>query len=614
MIPLETVSISPGSVDGWLEVVAWVTVATILLGLWVLRSYLRYRANDEESRRQLRAIRPQLLAGTSVTVRIRRGFDEGDAVDRIRRGFERSDRLEESDATIRDVGRGLSNAISEARPEWVPVLAWRGILEGTLLAIVGLVAFGPLSVWERAVDPSPPVDASDGATALETAYGVLLSALASFPFSSLISDLVIATGILGVMQLWGSWLIPSIVLIAGGLWLSWLHRTIRDRGVVPDGARVIRSRSRASLRLLMWGFGLWFVGVAIAAPFRLSSSSSLETAGEIVGILAVSLLALYGLAEFITSAASRIAELGRFHPAETSAVVAYLLLRRVYLATALVAAGLIVGYAAHAILSGRILEVLAILGGAPLWVLAVLALSLVSILVIVALQIPDVVEDLRDLSGRISRSSALRLWVFARGIPIVGTVSVFGIVLAMFASLPAAAIAAVATAVALRVIGSLIVRAKYAALRRYSGLNRPVPEVHVAPFTVEDADGDLLWVADVDGKRLIHRHRESLLEDVVDVLRERTESGSWLSTESEHYADRVDMGMVDLERLRTKLRAETRLETRVFVRDSGGEVEDTVAREALLRQYPEFIVDDEITELRRRGILDRRNGRLVLRD
>jgi uncharacterized protein (DUF433 family) len=619
-VPLDTVSVKPTAVDGWLEIVAWVTVVVLLTLLWVSRSYLRYRATDPGERRHIRELRPQLLAGTSVTVRIRQGFDREDVLERLRAGFDREDVLEESDATVRDVAAGLASAAANARPSWVPVLAWRGILEGALLLVAGLVAFAPLAYWRAAVDPSPPVSAGEAAPLAATGVSIGVSALSTFPYSELVYGLVLATGILGVSGLWGSWLLPAAVLVAGGVALTWLHREIATWDSVPDDARIGRRRSRASLRLLSWGVGLWAVGVGLSSSARAVDGlveADLAGFAAPVGFLAAVIAALIGVGLWVRRTVRRINELGETHPAETSAVVAYLVLRRVYLALAVVAAGLLVGYAGYAVITGRVVEVLAVVASAPTWVLGILGLAVLSLFVIAVLQLPGVLEDLRDLASRVTRSTALRLWVFARGVPIVGTVATFALVLAMSASIVAAGGTSILVGAVLRGIGSLIVRMKYAALRRYSGLERPVKEVHIAPFRVEDADGEGIWVADVDGTRLAHRELETLLEDVADSVRERTNTGKWPyygpTTESEHYYHRVEMGFVDLERFRTKLRAATRLRTRVFLKDHGGELDDETARDELADDYPEWLVDDGITELRRRGIVDKRNDKLVLK-
>lgn len=598
-------------VDAWLDMVAWITVATMLATLWILRSYLRYRATDEDARRQLRELRPQLLEGTSVRVRIRQGFDRLEALERLRDGFDRDGELEESDATVRDVVGGLAAAAANARPPWVPVLAWRGIVEGALLVVVGLVAYAPLAYWRAAVDPSAPVSAGGVAGAVSWGVSLASTGIAAFPYSEIVLALVLSGGVVGIRGVWGSWLLPATLLVAGGVALTWLHIRISLWDAVPDDARIGRKRWRASLRMLGWGVLLWAVGVALATAVGAVAGAEL---GDVVGVLAALVVWLVGVALWVRRTVRRIREVGETHPAETSAIVAYLVLRRVYLAVALVGAGLIVGYLAHAVVSGRLFAVVAVVAGAPVWVLATLGLGVLAVVVIAALQLPGVLEDLRDLGSRISRSTALRLWLFARGVPIVGTVGTFALVLALFASVLKAGGAALVVGVVLRVVGSLIVRAKYAALRRYSGYSRPVKEVHVAPFRVEDADGETVWVADVDGERLAHRDRELLLEDVVELVRARTESGKSPTTESELYYGRLEDGYVDLERFRTKVRAETRLETRVFMKDAGGEVDDETARESLTERYPEWLVADQITELRRRGIVDKRNGKLVLRD
>lgn len=609
-LPLDTVSINPGSVDAWLEVVAWVTVATILGVLWVLRSYLRYRATDAEARRHLRELRPQLLRGTSVRVRIRQGFEDVEALDRLRTGFERDEALEEDDATIRDVAGGLSEAARGSRPPWVPVLAWRGILEGVLLLVVGLVAFAPLAYWRAAVDPSPPVSPSDGLGAVETGLELATAGLGAFPFADLLFGLVVSTGIIGLRVLWGAWLLPAALLVLGGLVLTYYHVTIPED---LSDHRLIPSRTRIAARSVGWLLAVWFTGVAIAYPFRVVGGT-VGTVGEVLGLGAALVLSALVLSEWVESLNARIWKIAYEDGLRWRQIAPYLILRRIYLGMSVGAALLLVGYVGHAIVSGRLLEVLGVIASAPAWVLVILGLGAVALVVIVGLQLPGVVEDVRDLGSRVSRSTVLRVWVFSRGVPIVGTVGTFAVVLAMFTSILAAGGAALLVGIVLRVVGSVIVRAKYAALRRYSGLSTPVKEVHVSPFTVEDADGSEIWVADVDGTRLAHRDRESLLDDVLELVRERTETGEAVSTESEHYYRRVEDGYVDLERLRTKLRTETRLEARVLVRDSGGEVDREAAREELARDYPETVVDAEISELRRRGILDRRHGRLVLRD
>ena len=247
------------------------------------------------------------------------------------------------------------------------------------------------------------------------------------------------------------------------------------------------------------------------------------------------------------------------------------------------------------------------------WVLGLIGVTVLAVLAVVISSIPSVMDDLKDLSGRIARSGSLRVQLLAKVLPVTATVIVFALLVAFIPSLSVWMTLALAltVGVVLAVIGSILVRTKYALVRSVKSRDSGYQEVHLTPYTVSDADGRDIHVIEVDTHRLAHRSRERVIDDALALSNALIETGDAIGTESAHVGDKIEWGTVDLSRIRKQIRVKTRREAVVRTKANGGAIERELLKRSLENDYPETVVEEQLWKLRKKGDLSKRGTRVV---
>lgn len=128
-----------------------------------------------------------------------------------------------------------------------------------------------------------------------------------------------------------------------------------------------------------------------------------------------------------------------------------------------------------------------------------------------------------------------------------------------------------------------------------------------------DADGERLYLVEVDGRLLAHRDQEALKEDVLTVLRAIRTGDTPPATMSEWYANDVREGRVDFERSEKRARGDCELRLQENLKREG-ELDIQQLYRRLVHddgfRYPPEIVGSKLDQLLDRDVRLHRDGTL----
>ena len=586
--------IDAGGVQTYFEIVAWLSGAILVLGIAVGIAILRYNGIDRDQRRQLYAIRPQLFDASPVSISgsAATGFS---ALEPQLRGLLSGSKRDFSPPTVRDAFRTLIATVRAALPD-APRLAVRGAGEGLVILVVGLVLWsGPL-VWATVTDP-------ETVALLELGRDVV----AVLPGAGTVAAIGLTVGVLAGSILTTLWVPIGIVLILGAILLAEVDRlTAEDLSVTlfPDRRRFVALLIGVPLGSYAFGATLY----AIAA-----------TRGEVqTGILAGvygTVMLLAGAAIYGAFALRRALVARQSIPNENTRVVAvYLLVRKTFGVLAVLALPVVIWKFSLALVAfGRWGLTQPLLAGALVFV------SLTVFILIGWFVFATEVRSIFAAIGHWLRSRSLRVWLFSRGIPVTAmilvflTAWVFGLqttvgpipVLDQLLGLYPAVLAAVVIGTLVRMLTLLWRRAKYQFVSFDEGGGQSTVVLDVYP-PIEDADGELLYVVSVGGKKHAHRDVDELVSDVRTACEGLFEDAALPMTFSRYYWQDLEFGTVDLDQVRRECRGDVRSRMLATVREHD-RVDESVIDEELMQKYPEGLVKRERAQVLARGDLTRRD-------
>lgn len=269
---------------------------------------------------------------------------------------------------------------------------------------------------------------------------------------------------------------------------------------------------------------------------------------------------------------------------------------------------LMVSYAIAAFWTRKALEVAAIVISAPPSTVYAVAILAVVLGLAVAVTFTERFADVRRGIRRALSVQAVRAAVFTRAFPF--TLMLIAAVLT--AAFGFGAVVVVAVALTIGFITRLGVMAyNFVSYRAhaYEGRQPTAARVVINGRKVTDADGESVYIADVNGHRTAHRRIEPLIQQVVrdarSLFREgKPETGSFARY---YYEYGVRRGRVDMESVLDELLGDVRTRFIANVRDTDADAETIL--EKLHSEYPSNAVDRVVTQLKRRGRVTRREDR-----
>lgn len=583
----------------------------------------------------------------SVVARSPDALDDPATIRNIRGLFsgERSDETTVRSASLeilRTVGSELRNRAPSASK--VPV---RAMQEAFLTALFGAMAIVPVAAWRAATRtggsavPDLPALITAGQMVLDVGIG----SLTAFPYTGLLFGLSLSVGIIGVSTVWALWWAPPAVLtvLAATYW-TLERRVDTDRDLTGPPVRTW------AVRFVALAAATWFVGASLATIA--AALAPVPLWGRLVAgsLMALSLIAVFVRVSWAPRARKNwkwyvvLAALGFGSVHELAAFLAAVVVagavvgvwiratlsrwsrsaqrdgrdalaldvtHSLTVTAAALTAPLMVGYAAVAIGTGRVIAVAAVVVDAPDTTVIALGILAVMVALTVAVAFFSRFRDIRRGFRRALSVQAVRVALFGRALPFA--LMVVTAVLAL-AFLGGNLVATVAVTLAVGFIARFAYKCYHHVTYRYytrTPRDKTAGRVVVNGRQVTDADGDPVYIADVNGHRTAHRRVDPLVHQIrrdgKALLREgAAETGSFPRY---YYTEGVRRGKVDMEAVADELLGDvkTRFVANVQQTDAGA---DEIL-DKLRSEYPPHVVDKVINDLKGRGRVSRREDRFV---
>lgn len=609
-------SVRAGDAAGYMEIVAWFVAITAVIALAATWAWLKHSGVGAEERRQLAAIVPGLFAASAATVTLSRADGAAARRDDLRRLLSRApdDAGDAGEQTVRGAVRDFGADLRSVMPD-APALAIRGALEGVGILAFGAVLFLSASRWEGIMEWSGATDTLLEATAL--AWAAVTLAVTLFPVPETLLVVVLTVVTLGYGLFLDYWFVVGLGLLAGAGAFALI-----DRYTADDLEVTLYPERRWAIGFAAgWLAAVWLVGAVGTVILEQLVGGAVATLGGFAGativLLAGAMFVLYDLVRRVIRAKDRPGE-------NTRAVAAYVLCRRGLFFAVVVSTPLLAYLAYQATLSGRLGTVTAIVWAAPLLTRVGLLAGGLGLVVLVLSRTTGGIGFL-DALGRLWRSTAIRGWLFARGIPAtamilaflatwafvgtrpIGDLSVVSALLGLWPPL----VAAIVAGVVVRCWTLLWTRLRYRFLDLY-GRDDYHRHVAVACYPeLKDADGEPLYVARVLGEDLANRDVDRLVRDVETVAGALFAGERIPATMSSYYWEDVSRGTVDLQEVRRELRGDVLTRIEATFRANGGEVDDVVFDEQLVEDYPEQAIGEMLEVLHRSSDVSHRDGTYI---
>lgn len=654
--------------DSWSAALAMVMGFVFLGGLALIIAFNRWTRPDLD-KDHARHILSQLdsfggTGGASVVIRGTAELADPDRVDDIRalfNGERREDRArDETVRALSEITREVRAELSERSPS-LPRVPVRAVQEAILTAVFGAVVIVPLAAWQSATESSGPgvPTLAEFLAALGSVLDAFVSLITAFPFTDVLFGLAVAGGVTTANLVWTAWMVPPLVLITLAAAYLALDRRVETE-LEPTGPSISGwTRRTVTLAALVWfvGTGFAFVGGLIPGPMARAAVSVILTAlvvsssvvlsrrtardesededldedadsapsvnwkrtaaltwftlplgHDIMAFLAAAVAALFVVFEFwIPATTSRWKQSASEHGRDAFALD---VIHSLTVTAAALTLPLMVGYAAAAVGTGKIVQVGGVIAAAaPETVLAVGVLAVILAIAGVFL-FADRFAGVRRGVQRALSISAVRVVLIKRGFP-----AIFGVlaaVLLLAFGLPLAAVLAGGLAAGFVARGGVLAwnTVSYRA-SQYSGMDRTAARVVINGRTITDADGEPVFVADANGHRTAHRDLDLLVDQITRDTRSllmngHAERGSFPRY---YYQNGVQRGKVDVESVANELVGDIRTRFRANV------INDTADASAILtklnEEYPEQAVRRVVRSLKDRGRVTRREDRFV---
>lgn len=585
-----------GDVDAWRRIVSLLSLGTLVFFLVTANRYLQQDATDESERRHLRAIKPQLINAKPRRLTIHVSESLGSYRYEVQKLF---DGRTPDQTTIRD-------SLGEFRRAWrdqtrvLPGLAVKLSYEAALILVFGAIVVLPVTWWsggESLAGSIPPIGA------------LLWALLTGFPGA----ELLISLAALAVLEaggvLFDHWFVISLILFVGAGLIGWLDReTAEDLDVTlyPDRRHTIGAG--VAIGALIYAAGA-IAATVFGALFELVG---LSIVGDLIGLAVAAYLAAVIGRDVLADLGARLVSRQDRPDDNTGLVAAYLVVRKVWATIGVLCLPLLVGYVVLAFGTGALFAVALEVATAP-WHIRLPALAIVLLAaLLVKANYPDLTDELLEAGRRATSSSVVRGFVFARGVPFVAVFVGFALTWALQLGVEAALIAGLIAGVFARLVTLSWQVAAYRFID-FADSESGVSEVVIEAFEIEDADGEPIYIARVDGHELAHRDRDALIDIAISVAEHRFETGETPATFAHYYYEEAtEHGHVDIQFVADEFMGDIKTRIQATLRENGGELEVETMDKELTEEYSESAYRTALHWLRNHGDVDVRRGKYVL--
>lgn len=595
-------------------------LAVLLLLLAVLTFRKMAAKYLSKNRRVNRAVIRSQLARWSPNGSFVARTPEDASPDRVHALIHDTDAAADSHTPIRSGIRALRRGLPTLPIEYR--LPARVALEGVTILVLGSLAVLGVDALVALFTPRGSLSLTDTVVAAVTdAVGTLATGFPGGEFVFAFS-IAFATSLGGII--YDLWWVVGTVLVLSAILLHEMARTLDDQDRLPDTSLV-------TLRTIMVGVveTVALVFVAGTVPTTVLGLVVDHGTASIVGALVAYPLAIYLVYRALFGGRSlltvvqpvledRVSIPARDHPGVRGRISAsldehgvdvtgYLVARAVTVTVAVAALPLLIAYAVAAASNGTPGAVASVIAsGGPMLQGGILML-VVAVLGHLIRRGADgpIRAQAIAFAQKLTFGTIARLSVTPTALSLI--VGGAFVLLAAF-GVPSLVAAGVA------VTGGVVYRVGYTvwqalnyqyAYRIKDDEPTPLARVVVAAGSIEDADGETLYVARVQDEMLVHPSDECLAIDAANYAGELLEDGTKRPVESRYHYEAVLRGTSDLETLMKELRQQVRNDFLRLARERGDR-EDVL--DALRAEYPEHVIDDVRVELWEDSRIDLRAG------
>jgi len=331
---------------------------------------------------------------------------------------------------------------------------------------------------------------------------------------------------------------------------------------VRGGDLVRRLASEAALVAVFGGIGvggaslaLPSVGGGVSTPDLVPVGVVIEIAGTVASLVLALTLTLGGVIYQLWWLVALVLAAGAvilYRLDEAGREGAYSSLRKAFATVGVLALPLLLAYIVAA-LEGGLLDAVSATPGVGLLALALAGIGIGGVAHYGVRAVDDVQRRVHDRLRRLSVGAVARASV--KPVAFAGIVGVVFISLALIGVGTAiSAVGAVAVGVLYRVAYRVVQSAKYRAIQRRDRDPQPVKSVVVEAGTIRGPTDETLYVASVQGERMLNDDLDALAVDVANYAGELLEEGTKRPTMSRHRYDAAREGTVSRDRARRELR------------------------------------------------------------
>lgn len=595
-------------------------VVVLYTAVAVGKTRLKWAGLPSDQKRHAKVLAGQRAAKTPRKLR----FDIPDITDRI--GETRTtirdavvastpSDVEQDRPTLRQVQAEIraawSSGLASLTDRWSSLAVRIGGL-AILDLFLGAIVIVSLDRWRTAADGTSKLDDPGRlvATARETTVSVLeagIDLLTLFPQAEMIYALALAYSIQAGDWIYHHPFVTGSLLAIIAVTVAVLDPRVVD--VVDD--RPLPTR-RVGYRTIHWLAGIWIVGVGSASLGRLAG---IPRVGDLAGFLLALAVAGYATVRGVRHAVRGLRQTARVARESSVVVVGYLLARRAAVLGGAAVAPIVGVYAAVAVVTGRLLDILLILIGASLEVQLFVLLVVGGAIALAVYRARGSWTDLRLVAGDILTQQALRAVLLRRGMPVAAVVVVFLGAVTGGVHPFTAGVFALTFGLVVRLCYSVLSAARYRA-SLYESPDRAPPRIVIDCYTLVDDDGTPHYWADINGTAHAHTDPDELVAQVVETTQELATTEDVTPKVATHYAtDLVDLGITAVDRDADGPATEKRLITGVrrtvfgsLLNNNARMLEDDLRDE--LEEYPPDMVEAKLTEWEHKPT---RDGQLVRR-
>jgi hypothetical protein len=586
-------------------------LSPLLFGLIAagLMAYARWGGLDNDDWHRIGWVRGQLdtFDATSLTIPLRDGRSLADERERIQSLWSPDPNVDERVSTqLTTRARNIW-----ARTNHIPALAVRVGVEAMLLLVFAGLVLVPASAFRS----GPAAPGGDPMGVATTAVQAATDVIALFPATNIVWAVALTAALTVYGWLSSHALALGGVLLAGAAGIATLDYITGDVDV-----RLYPSHRRLAVRIIGGGAAIWLAGsLPVVAARSVGYSKAGIVLGATLALVTATGLGLYAsqsLWHRFTTVHARLTDTGDGLPVpaegsgttgQTTAVTAYLAVRKTVAGLGVVMVPVVIEYLVRAFASGAVVTKPAAFASAPLLTQMLVAGGVIAFMVAVYRIEPDGWRATGAATRRALSRQTIRTALFGRALPWSAVIAVAALGWLFGVSLPVLIVVSLGLGAMLSVgyrqyrKATLRVRSRD---KTPSGRNA----VTIMADTMETPDGDTVYLARVNRATLAWPDLDGLLDAIIDIGDTLGERGEYKPRLERAYYDELrETGTLDVDDVRGGRRLRAREVFKQQVRPNG--CTEQQVEDALGDDFDRRVREQAVQTVLAKGIAEYHDGR-----